>query len=61
LPARQLLAARVATIAGIQAEEGWLYLSSVLDLGSRRLLGWKMDDNMATPLVADALAEGRAG
>jgi len=43
-------------ITYIPTDEGWLYLSSVLDLGSRRLLGWAMDDNMATPLVADALA-----
>ena len=42
-------------ITYIPTGEGWLYLSSVLDLGSRRLIGWKMDDNMATPLVADAL------
>jgi len=44
-------------ITYIGTGEGWLYLSSVLDLGSRRLLGWKMDDNMATPLVADALSD----
>ena len=51
-------------ITYVATDEGWLYLSSVLDLGSRRLLGWQMDDNMATPLVADALesaVELRAG
>jgi putative transposase len=42
-------------ITYIPTDEGWLYLSSVLDLGSRRLIGWQMDDNMATPLVATAL------
>jgi len=42
-------------ITYIPTDEGWLYLSSVLDIGSRRLIGWAMDDNMATPLVADAL------
>ncbi len=42
-------------ITYIPTDEGWCYLSSVLDIGSRRLIGWKMDDNMATPLVADAL------
>jgi transposase InsO family protein len=41
--------------AYVPTDEGWLDLSSVLDLGSHRLLGWSMDDNMATPLVADAL------
>ena len=45
----------VGDLTYIPTGEGWLYLSSVLDLGSRRLIGWKMDDNMATPLVADAL------
>ena len=39
----------------VRTGEGWLYLASVLDLGSRRLLGWSMDDNMETTLVADAL------
>ena len=34
---------------------GWLYLASVLDLGSRRLLGYAMADHMRTDLVADAL------
>jgi len=42
-------------ITYIGTDEGWCYLSSVLDIGSRRLIGWKIDDNMATPLVADAL------
>ena len=35
--------------------EGWLYLAGVLDLGSRRLLGYSMDDHMRTELVTDAL------
>jgi transposase InsO family protein len=51
-------------ITYIGTGEGWLYLSSVLDLGSRRLLGWSMDEHMPTALVADALsmaAEVRGG
>jgi len=39
------------------AGEGWLYLTSVLDLGSRRWLGYSMADHMRTELVADALDE----
>jgi len=35
--------------------EGWLFLASVLDLGSRRLLGYSMADHMRTELVLDAL------
>jgi transposase InsO family protein len=39
----------------IATGEGWLYLASVLDLGSRRLLGYSMADHMRTELVLDAL------
>jgi len=35
--------------------EGWLYLASVLDLGSRCLLGYSMAEHMRTELVLDAL------
>jgi len=42
-------------ITYIPTDEGWCYLASVLDIGSRRLIGWAMDDNMATPLVSGAL------
>ena len=46
----------VGDITYIPSGEGWLYLASVLDLGSRRLLGYSMADHMRTELVADALA-----
>lgn len=39
----------------IPTGEGWLFLASVLDLGSRRLLGYAMADHMRTELVLDAL------
>ncbi len=42
-------------ITYVPTGEGWLYVASVLDLGSRRLVGYAMEDNMATPLVAGAL------
>ncbi len=45
----------VGDITYIATDEGWLYLASVLDLGSRRLVGYAMDDHMRTELVADAL------
>ncbi len=51
-------------ITYIGTDEGWLYLASVLDLGSRRLVGWAMDETMPAGLVADALrraAELRGG
>jgi len=43
-------------ITYIATREGWLYLASVLDLGSRRLLGYSMAEHMRTELVLDALA-----
>jgi putative transposase len=42
-------------ITYVPTDEGWLYVASTLDLGSRRLVGWAMDDTMPTSLVADAL------
>jgi putative transposase len=35
-------------------EEGWLYLAGQLDLFSKRLVGWKLDDCMASELVIEA-------
>ncbi len=35
--------------------EGWLYAAEVLDLYSRRIVGWSMHDSMTSQLVADAL------
>jgi transposase InsO family protein len=49
----------VQDITYIATGEGWLYLASVLDLGSRRLLGYSMADHMRTELVLDALTIGR--
>ena len=42
-------------ITYIATGEGWLYLASVIDLGSRRMLGYAMADHMRTSLVIDAL------
>ena len=45
----------VGDITYIATGEGWLYLATVIDLGSRRLLGYAMADHMRTELVTDAL------
>jgi transposase InsO family protein len=45
----------VQDITYIPTGEGWLFLASVLDLGSRRLLGYSMAHHMRTELVLDAL------
>jgi transposase InsO family protein len=42
-------------ITYIATGEGWLYMASVVDIGSRRLLGYSMADHMRTELVLDAL------
>ena len=39
----------------IQTEEGWLYLAVVLDLFSRKVIGWAMRETMDTALVLAAL------
>jgi transposase InsO family protein len=45
----------VSDITYIWTWEGWLYLTTVIDLASRRVVGWSMADHMRTELVADAL------
>lgn len=44
----------VADITYIPTQEGWLYLASILDVYSRRVVGWAMDVNMETDLVERA-------
>ena len=54
----------VGDITYIPTGEGWLYLASVLDLGSRRWLGYSMADHMRTELAATKdprLAHSRRG
>ena len=45
----------VADITYIHTDEGWLYLAAVLDLGSRRLVGWSMGERLKADLACDAL------
>ena len=42
-------------ITYVPTDEGWLYLAGVLDLGSRRLVGWAMGESLETSLPMDAL------
>ena len=39
----------------IATHEGWAYLATVIDLASRRVVGWTLDEHMRTELVEDAL------
>jgi putative transposase len=45
----------VGDITYIPTREGWLYLATVIDLYSRKVIGWSMADNMRSKLVNDAL------
>ena len=45
----------VGDITYIPTNEGWLYLATVIDLYSRKIVGWSMADNMKVSLVNDAL------
>lgn len=43
-------------ITYVATNEGWLYLAVVIDLYSRKVVGWSMDKTMTRQLVIDALA-----
>lgn len=45
----------VSDITYIWTEEGWLYLAVVLELYSRRVIGWAIGERMTAALVCDAL------
>jgi transposase InsO family protein len=53
--AHQLDTAWCGDITYIRTWEGWLYLATVIDLASRRVVGFAMADHMRTDLVCDAL------
>ena len=45
----------IADFTYIWTAEGWLYVSAVIDVFSRRVVGWSMSATMTAQLVADAL------
>jgi transposase InsO family protein len=45
----------VADITYVPTAEGWLYVAAVLDLFSRKIVGWSMQDHLGWNLVGDAL------
>ena len=45
----------VADVTYVCTGEGWLYLACVLDLGSRKMVGWSMSERMKASLVCNAL------
>lgn len=46
----------VADITYIQTREGWLFLAGILDLFSRKIVGWAMSDSIDSALVLKALS-----
>jgi transposase InsO family protein len=45
----------IADFTYVWTAEGWLYVAAVIDLFSRRLVGWSMSATMTAQLVTDAL------
>jgi len=44
-----------ADVTYVWTQEGWLYLAVVMDLCSRKIVGWSMSSRMKAQLVCDAL------
>jgi len=42
-------------ITYLPTESGWVYLAAVLDLFSRKVVGWSISESLATPLVSTTL------
>jgi len=45
----------VGDITYIRTWQGWLYLATVIDCATRKIVGWAMDDNYRTPLIISAI------
>jgi putative transposase len=54
-PGTVLDARYVGDITYIATWEGWAYLATVIDLASRKVVGWALADHMRTELISDAL------
>ncbi len=46
----------LADLTYVPTSEGWLFLGIVMDMFSRKIVGWAMRDNLEADLVVDALA-----
>jgi transposase InsO family protein len=51
----QINRAWIADITYLSTLEGWLYLAVVMDLASRRIVGWSMSERLHADLVCQAL------
>lgn len=51
----------VADITYLWSDQGWLYLAAVMDLYSRKIVGWSIGLSLHSTLVSDALQQALAG
>lgn len=49
----------VADITYIWTAAGWIYLAAVMDLYSRRIVGWSLEHSLETSLVTEALSRAQ--
>ncbi len=47
----------VSDITYIPTREGWRYLAAIMDLGTRNVKGWSLQNTLKTDLVADAFLQ----
>ena len=45
----------VGDITYIPTWQGWAFLATVIDCATRKVIGWAVDDNYRTPLIASAI------
>jgi putative transposase len=45
----------VSDVTFVPTRKGWLYLAAIMDLWSRRIIGWSMGNKNSTELIGDAL------
>ena len=55
-PCEELNRRYVGDITYISTWQGWAYLATVIDLASRKVVGWAIADHMRTELVEEALS-----
>ena len=51
----------IADFTYIWTAEGWLYVAAVVDLFSRRVVGWSMSAGMTSQLVTECSGDGNFG
>jgi putative transposase len=50
----------VGDITYLRTHQGWLYLSTVIDLNTRMVVGWSLSERMTADIVVNALASAKA-